>query len=62
MTLVRYNLRSLYKNIWSTKLDKEAIQKQGKLRTFALFKGRIYMQWTANNQKTLKWLFAVDCK
>ena len=26
MTLVRYNLRSLYKNIWSTKLNEEAIR------------------------------------
>ena len=38
MAPVRYNLRILYKNIWSTKLNGGAIQKQGKLRTFALFK------------------------
>ena len=37
-TLIKYDLRSLYKNIWSTKLNEETIQKQGKLRTFALFK------------------------
>ena len=38
LTVVKNSLRSLYKNIWSFKLNEEAIQKPGILGTFALFK------------------------
>ena len=36
--LIKTSLKNLYRNIWSRKINKEAVIKQGKLRTFALFK------------------------
>ena len=52
MTMVKNNLQSLYKVIWSTKLNEEATENQGKVQTFALFKSNfeteLYLE-TVNN-------------
>ena len=35
---VKLHLNNLYKNTWSKSIEQEAVIKQGKLRTYALFK------------------------
>ena len=36
--LIKTSLKNLYRNIWSRNINEEGVIKQGKLRTFALFK------------------------